>query len=79
MYNNGGFTNPHLDQLIKSIQVELDSEKRNELISQALSIVKDDFDYVPLHQQMVVWASRGNVELAPMGTNDFQWRYVAVK
>jgi hypothetical protein len=26
-----------------------------------------------------VWASRGNVELAPMGTNDFQWRYVAVK
>jgi peptide/nickel transport system substrate-binding protein len=79
MYNNGGFTNLHLDQLIKSIQVELDSEKRNELISQALSIVKDDFDYVPLHQQMVVWASRGNVELAPMGTNDFQWRYVAVK
>jgi peptide/nickel transport system substrate-binding protein len=79
MYNNGGYTNPHLDELIKRIQVELDSEKRSELISRALSIVADDFVYVPLHQQMVVWASRSNVELAPMGTNDFQWRYVTLK
>jgi peptide/nickel transport system substrate-binding protein len=79
MYNNGGYSNPSLDQLIKRIEVELDSEKRGELISQALSIVKDDFVYIPLHQQMVVWASRSNVELAPMGTNDFQWRYVAMK
>jgi peptide/nickel transport system substrate-binding protein len=79
MYNNGGYTNPHLDELIRRIQVELDSEKRSELISQALSIIKDDFVYVPLHQQMVVWASRSNVELAPMGTNDFQWRYVTLK
>jgi peptide/nickel transport system substrate-binding protein len=79
MYNNGGYTNPHLDELIKRIQVELDSEKRSELISRALSIVADDFVYVPLHQQMVVWASRSNVELAPMGTDDFQWRYVTLK
>jgi peptide/nickel transport system substrate-binding protein len=79
MYNNGGYTSPHLDQLIKCIQVELDSEKRNELISKALSIVKEDFAYIPLHQRVVVWATRDNVELAPMGNNDFQWRYVVLK
>jgi peptide/nickel transport system substrate-binding protein len=79
IYNNGGYSNPHLDELIKKIQVELDSEKRNELIGEALRIVKDDYVYIPLHQQMVVWASRGNVELAPMGNNDFQWRYVVMK
>src|SRR3984885_1644560 len=28
IYNNGGYTNPHLDELVKKIQVELDSEKR---------------------------------------------------
>ena len=79
LYNNGGYSNPQLDQLIKKIQVELDSEKRNELISEALSIVKEDFVYIPLHQQIVVWASRDNVDLAPMGNNDFQLRYVKLK
>jgi peptide/nickel transport system substrate-binding protein len=78
-WNEGGYSNPSLDQLIKKIQVELDSEKRNELISKGLSIVKEDFAYLPLHQQMVVWASRDNVELAPMGNNDFQLRYVKLK
>ena len=79
LYSNGGYSNPQLDELIKKIQVELDSEKRNELISEALSIVKEDFVYIPLHQQIVVWASRDNVDLAPMGNNDFQLRYVKLK
>jgi peptide/nickel transport system substrate-binding protein len=50
-----------------------------ELISKALSIVKDDFLYIPLHQQIVVWASRDNVDLAQLGNNDFQLRYVKLK
>jgi peptide/nickel transport system substrate-binding protein len=78
-WNEGGYSNPDLDELIGKIAVELDSEKRNELISRALTIVRDDFAYVPLHQQIVVWATRANVELAPLGTNDFQLRYVKLK
>jgi peptide/nickel transport system substrate-binding protein len=78
-WNDGGYSNPAIDQLIAKIQVELDSEARNEVISKALSMVKDDYAYLPLHQQMVVWASRDNVELAAMGTNDFQLRYVKLK
>jgi peptide/nickel transport system substrate-binding protein len=73
---SGGYSNPSLDELIKKIEVELDGEKRNELISKALSIVKEDFAYIPLHQQIVVWASRDNVDLAQLGNNDFQLRYV---
>jgi peptide/nickel transport system substrate-binding protein len=79
VYNNGGYSNPTLDQLIQKIEVELDSKKRNDLISKALSTVKDDFTYIPLHQQIVVWASRDNVDLAQLGNNDFQWRYVKMK
>jgi peptide/nickel transport system substrate-binding protein len=78
-WNEGGCSNPFFDQLIKKIQVELDSEKRNELISKGLSMVKENFAYLPLHQHMVVWASRDNVELPPMGNNDFQLRYVKLK
>ena len=78
-WNEGGYSNSAVDQLIKDIAVELDNEKRNDLISKALSIVKDDFTYLPLHQQIVVWASRDNVDLAQLGTNDFQLRYVKLK
>ena len=79
LYNNGGFTSPPIDQLIRNIQVEFDNEKRNELIGQALTIIKENFFYLPLHQQMVVWASRDNVDLAQMANNDFPWRYVKMK
>jgi peptide/nickel transport system substrate-binding protein len=78
-WNEGGYSNPTLDGLIQKISVELDGEKRNELISQALSIVRNDFVYIPLHQQIVVWATRANVELAQLGSNDFQLRYVKLK
>jgi peptide/nickel transport system substrate-binding protein len=79
VYNNGGYSNPALDQLIKKIEVELDSEKRNEFISKALSIIKDDIAYIPLHQQIVIWASRDNIDLAQLGNNDFQLRYVKMR
>ncbi|WP_428483660.1 ABC transporter substrate-binding protein [Rhodopila sp.] len=79
IYNNEGYSNPALDVLIKQIEVELDGEKRNDEISQALRIVKDDFAYIPLHQQIVVWATRANVDLAVLGNDDFQWRYVKMK
>ena len=79
LFNIGGYSNPQLDALNKQIQVELDNEKRNELIAQALTLLKEDYAYVPLHQQMVVWASRDNVELVPAGNNFFQLRFVKLK
>ena len=79
IYNNGGYSNAHLDELVKKIQSELDAEKRNEMISEALTVVKNDYVYIPLHQQMVVWASRDAVDLAQLATNDFPWRYVKLK
>jgi peptide/nickel transport system substrate-binding protein len=79
LFNVGGYSNLQLDELNKKIQVELDNEKRNELISQALDLLKQDYAYIPLHQQMVVWASRDNVELVPAGNNFFQLRFVKLK
>ena len=79
VFNTGGYSNPQLDELITKIQVELDTEKRNELIAQALTLLKDDFAYIPLHQQVVVWATRDNVDLAQTGDNFFQLRFVKLK
>jgi len=79
MYNSGGYSNPQLDDLIKQIQVELNHDKRQQLIGQALTLIKDDFADLPLHQQVVVWATRNTVELAQGGDNYFQLRYVKMK
>jgi peptide/nickel transport system substrate-binding protein len=79
VFNTAGYANPQIDELIKRIQVELDASKRNRDIAEALRILKDDFAYIPLHQQVVVWATRANVELAQTGDNWFQLRYVKMK
>jgi peptide/nickel transport system substrate-binding protein len=79
LFNVGGYSNEKLDELAKKIQVELDNEKRNEEVAEALTFLKEDFAYIPLHQQVVVWASRANVELAQTGDNFFQLRFVKVK
>jgi peptide/nickel transport system substrate-binding protein len=79
VFNVGGYSNPELDKLAGEIQVELNQDKRNTLISQALKLIKDDYAYIPLHQQIVVWATRDTVEVVPAGNNAFQLRYVKMK
>jgi peptide/nickel transport system substrate-binding protein len=77
--NVGGYANPSLDKLIGEIQVEPDKEKRLAQIHDALKAVKDDFAYIPLHQQAVVWAVKDNVDVALQADNFFQLRYVKVR
>jgi peptide/nickel transport system substrate-binding protein len=79
LVNIGGYSNKTLDDLIDKIQVETDKAKRETLVSQALTIVKDDIPTIPLHQQAVVWATRDNVSLTQLADNFFPFRYVTVK
>src|SRR5882757_9146902 len=76
VFNSAGYSNPKLDALKTQIQVELDQGKRNKEISEALTLLKEDFAYIPLHQQVVVWATRDTVDLAQTGDNFFQLRFV---
>jgi peptide/nickel transport system substrate-binding protein len=77
--NDGGYSNPALDSLITRIGVETGQEKRDEMIDQANKIVQDDVADIPLHQQVVVWASKSNIDLAQMPDNYFPYRYLRVK
>lgn len=79
LFNVGGYSNPKVDALDQQIQSEPDPAKRRALIAEALKIVRDDFAYIPLHQQVVVWASRDNVNLAQTGDNFFQLRFAEMK
>jgi peptide/nickel transport system substrate-binding protein len=79
VFNNGGYSNPKLDELIDRIAIETDQEKRNALIAEGLQIVKDDIAYIPLHQQTLVWAAKQTIDLAQLADNQFPLRFVRVR
>ena len=50
-----------VDNLIQQIKTEMDEKKRNDMIHEALQIVKNDYNYLPLHDQIRPWAMRKGV------------------
>ena len=79
LFNVGGYSNPALDKLADAMEQETDKAKRDDLIRQATKLYVDDFAYIPLHQQAVVWATRKNIELTQLADNTFPLRFVTVK
>ena len=77
--NDGGYSNPELDALTDKIAVETDQDKRNAMIHQAILLLQKDLPTIPLHQQVIVWAARKNVEMAQPADNMLPFRYVTVK
>ncbi|HXQ49737.1 MAG TPA: ABC transporter substrate-binding protein [Stellaceae bacterium] len=77
--NVAGYSNPALDALIGRIRLETDAKARLAVLRQALGLAKDDYAYIPLHRQDVVWAARANVSLAQRADNAFPLRYVRIK
>ena len=74
VFNNGGYSNPRMDDLISRIATETDQAARQRLISESAALVRDDVAYLPLHQQQIVWAARSNVELVQTADNYIQLR-----
>ena len=68
-----------VDKLADSMEQETDKAKRNAMIAQATKLYVDDFAYIPLHQQAVVWAARKNIDLVQPADNSFPLRFVNVK
>jgi len=76
VFNNGGYSNPALDALIDRIAVETNAEARQRMISETAAIVRDDIPNIPLHQQQIVWAVRGNWTVPQTADNYIQLRNV---
>jgi len=79
LYNSGGYSNKKFDELADKIEVEADKTKRDALIHEATKIYLDDYAYIPLHQQALVWAMRKNVDLVQPADNSFPLRFVNIK
>jgi peptide/nickel transport system substrate-binding protein len=77
--NVGGYSNPTFDELTEKMGIETDPAKRMSMIHQSIEILQKDMPTVPLHQQVIVWAAKNNVELAQSADNFFPYRFVQMK
>ncbi len=60
-FNYGNYSNPAIDKLIDTVKTETDDAKRTAMIHQALELFAKDFGALPLHDQVIPWAMKKNV------------------
>lgn len=61
LQNWGGYCNPKVDALIALIRVETDQDKRNAMIREAFTLVRQDYGFIPIHDQPLSWATKQGV------------------
>ena len=69
-YNYGRYTNAALDALVEQIKTELDVDKRRKMINEALVIQHHELLHLPLHRQVIPWATRSNVTVVHRADNN---------
>jgi peptide/nickel transport system substrate-binding protein len=77
-YNVGRYSNPQMDALIERIKKETDAANRNDLIEKALLLSHQDVSHIPLHNQIIPWAMKKNIDLVHRADNRIDWRLVKV-
>ena len=65
-HNHGEYSNPAVDDLIHRAGVEMDPEKRTQLMHEALRIHGEDVGHIPLYQQSLLWGMRQGVEMVQL-------------
>ena len=76
--NNGRLADAELDRLIDAAAIEMNTDKRKQLIGSALRRVREQAYYLPLHRQMLTWLSRANVKPVLMPSNQLFVNWVQI-
>ena len=77
-YNVGKYSNPKLDAVIDRAKTESDPFVRPRLLAQALEIAKNDVSHIVLHNQVIPWVMRKNIDVVHRADNRIDWRLVKV-
>ena len=77
-WNPGKYSNAEIDALTSKVAVELDTEKRAAMMTEALKIARDDVAIIPLHQQPLAWAVRDGVNIPITADNKPRLWYATI-
>src|SRR5215213_4947795 len=74
--NVGNYCKPEMEELIKQVLVESDTNKRDQRIKTAYQLGQEkDWGYIPLHQQALAWGVSKKVKVVQRADNQilFYW------
>jgi peptide/nickel transport system substrate-binding protein len=77
-YNVGRYSNPQMDALVERTKKETDLKLRTELLTKALALQNEDVANIPLHNQVIPWAMKKNVDVVHRADNRLDWRLIKV-
>ena len=77
-FNLGRVSNPEFDKLVEAIKGEVDAKKRNQMIADALMLHNKQVMHIPLHNQVIPWAMRKNVNVVHRADNRLEVQWVKI-
>ncbi|MDO9134819.1 MAG: ABC transporter substrate-binding protein [Hydrogenophaga sp.] len=77
-YNVGRYSNPQMDALVERTKKETDLKLRTELLTKALTLQNEDVAHIPLHNQVIPWAMKKNIDVVHRADNRLDWRLIKV-
>ncbi len=77
-YNLGRYTNQRMDYVVDRVKAETDLPVRNRLLTEALQLQNDTVSHIPLHNQIIPWALKKNVDVTHRADNRLDWRLIKV-
>ncbi|HSW16645.1 MAG TPA: ABC transporter substrate-binding protein [Ramlibacter sp.] len=77
-YNVGRYSNQRMDYIVDRVKSETDLQVRNRLLTEALQLSNDTVSHIPLHNQIIPWAMKKNIDVVHRADNRIDWRLVKV-
>ena len=77
--NYGDAKIPELDALIDKLEGEMNLVERQAMINRTVKIMHDEVHLIPLHRQMIPWASRKNVTVVHRANNVLDLHWVTIR
>lgn len=77
-YNVGRYSNSRMDYLVDRVKAETDLPVRNRMLTEALQLQNDTVANIPLHNQVIPWAMKKNIDVVHRSDNRLDWRLITV-
>jgi peptide/nickel transport system substrate-binding protein len=78
-YNYGRYSNAKLDALTTKVKTEMNMEARLKMIHEALLAHNAEANHIPLHRQVIPWATKSNVTAVHRADNNVIPYWVTIK
>ena len=78
-WNASGYDNARVNEITQLITTETDLDKRTALIDEAWQIVKAEMPYLPIHHQVIAWASSDAFDIPIAADDALRPRFVVKK